>query len=193
MRAPSHVLMVLLGLAFSVLALGCFQVFPRPALPTQGSQGPSFKVFPLNSLFSATVLDLGSGMASGARGWVAGRAGLWGVSSTWVWVIGTSPQILEHPTSICDTGINFILKVENAIFLTPRSARMVVSLCKQDISGTLKKHGQCIQYMQIGGTLFSSRWSTFSFASVTKNRTVVGQFFSTSTNISFHEKLLEPT
>ena len=29
-----------------------------------------------------------------------------GVPPTWVWVVGVSPQILEHPTSICDTGVN---------------------------------------------------------------------------------------
>ena len=52
------------------------------------------------------LLVLGYGVAGGARGWVAGRAGLWGVPPTWVWVGGTSPQILEHPTSICDTGFN---------------------------------------------------------------------------------------
>ena len=52
------------------------------------------------------MLDLGSGVVGGARGWVAGRAGLWGVPQTWVWVVGVSPQILEHPTSICDTGVN---------------------------------------------------------------------------------------
>ena len=46
------------------------------------------------------MLDLGSGVAGGARGWVAGRAGLRGVPPTWVWVIGLSPQILEHPTPI---------------------------------------------------------------------------------------------
>ena len=32
------------------------------------------------------------GMAGGARGWVAGRAGLWGVPPTGGWVVGTSPQ-----------------------------------------------------------------------------------------------------
>ena len=52
------------------------------------------------------MLDLGSGVAGGARGWVADRAGLGGVPPTWVWVVGVSPQILEHPTSICDTGVN---------------------------------------------------------------------------------------
>ena len=49
------------------------------------------------------MLDLGSGVTAGARGWVAGRAGLWGVPPAWVWVVGFSPQILEHATSICDT------------------------------------------------------------------------------------------
>ena len=52
------------------------------------------------------VLDLGSGVAGGARGWVVGKAGLRGVPPTWVWVVGFSPQILERPTSICDTGVN---------------------------------------------------------------------------------------
>ena len=51
------------------------------------------------------MLDLGSGVAGGAHDWVAGRAGLWGIPPNWVWVVGFSPQILEHPTSICDTGV----------------------------------------------------------------------------------------
>ena len=51
------------------------------------------------------MLDLGSGVAGGPRGWVVGRAGLWGVPLTWVLVVGFSPQILEHPTSICHTGV----------------------------------------------------------------------------------------
>ena len=54
------------------------------------------------------MLGLGSGVAGGARGWVAGRAGLWGVPPTWVWVVGFSPQILEHSTSICDTGVKLL-------------------------------------------------------------------------------------
>ena len=28
---------------------------------------------------------------------------------TWVWVVGFSPQILEHPIPICDTGVNRFL------------------------------------------------------------------------------------
>ena len=55
------------------------------------------------------MLDLGSGVAGGARGWVVGKAGLWVVPPTWVWVVGFSPQILEHPTSISDTGVNKII------------------------------------------------------------------------------------
>lgn len=53
------------------------------------------------------MLDLGSEAAGGARGWVAGRAGLWGVPPTGVWVVGFTPQILEHPTSICSTGVKY--------------------------------------------------------------------------------------
>ena len=52
------------------------------------------------------VLDLGSGVVGGACAWVAGRAGLWGVPPTWVWVVGFSLQILEHPAFICDTSVN---------------------------------------------------------------------------------------
>ena len=94
-----------LGSAFGVVAFVGFLVFPLPPLPIRGSRGFSSIVSPLNSLFSVQVL-WGSGVAGGARGWVAGRAGLWGVPPTWVWVVGVSPQILEHPTSICDTGVN---------------------------------------------------------------------------------------
>ena len=32
-----------------------------------------------------SVLGLGLGLAGGARGWVAGRAGFWDVLATWVW------------------------------------------------------------------------------------------------------------
>ena len=61
------------------------------------------------------MLDLGSGVAGGARGWVAGRAGLWGVPPTRVWVVGFSPLILEHPTSISDTGVNLQLSVSSSL------------------------------------------------------------------------------
>ena len=52
------------------------------------------------------MLDLRSGVVGGTPGRVAGRVGLWGVPPPLVWVVGTSPQILEHPTSIYDTGVN---------------------------------------------------------------------------------------
>ena len=57
------------------------------------------------------VLVLGSGVVGGALGWVAGWAGLWGVPPTFVWVVGFSPQIPEHPTSICDTIISVLIPV----------------------------------------------------------------------------------
>ena len=44
MRAPSHVLVVLLSSAFSALSLACFRVFPLPPLPIGESQGTSLAV-----------------------------------------------------------------------------------------------------------------------------------------------------
>ena len=73
-----------------------------PSSPCSGKQGLLLNSFSIE----LTVQCDGSAVAGGARGWVAGRAGLWGVPPTWVWVVGFSPQILEHPTSICDTGVN---------------------------------------------------------------------------------------
>ena len=72
-----------LGSAFGTVAFVCFLVFPLPPLPIRGGRGFSSIVSPLNVLFSVTgarfgVWGLGSGVAGGARGWVAGRAGLWG-------------------------------------------------------------------------------------------------------------------
>ena len=83
-----------------------------PSSPYSGESGPllySF-FFPLNSLFS--VMSAWSRVWCGGRGSWLGcrycRAGLWGVPPTWVWVVGTSPQILEYPTSICKTGVNTV-------------------------------------------------------------------------------------
>ena len=80
MPASTHVLVALLGSAFSV--------FPLP-LPIQGSRGLSSIVFSVELTVQCDgcliwdlgfgIWDLGSGVAGGACGWVAGRAGLWGV------------------------------------------------------------------------------------------------------------------
>ena len=43
-----------------------------------------------------------------------------GVPPTWVWVVGVSPQILEHPTSICDTGVNYCKNPSLPEFPLPR-------------------------------------------------------------------------
>ena len=95
MPASTHVLVALLGSAFSV--------FPFPPLPIQGSRGLSSIVFSVELTVQCDgclicdlgfgiwdlgfgiwdlgfgIWDLGSGVAGGACGWVAGRAGLWGV------------------------------------------------------------------------------------------------------------------
>ena len=91
-----------LGSAFGVVAFVCFLLFPLPPLPIRGSRGLSSIVF---SIELTVQCDSGSGVAGGAPCWVVGRAGLWGVPPTWVWVVGFSPQILEHPTFTCDTGV----------------------------------------------------------------------------------------
>ena len=65
----------------------CFLGFPLPPLPIRGGRGFSSIVSPLNVLFNV-------GQAYG------------GVPPIWVWVVGVSPQILERPTSIYDTGVN---------------------------------------------------------------------------------------
>ena len=97
-----------LGSAFGVVAFVCFLVFPLPPLRIQGSRSLSSIVsFHWTHCSVWQVLDLGSGMVGGARDRVAGRASLWGVPPTWVWVVGFSPQILEHLTSICNTDFNW--------------------------------------------------------------------------------------
>ena len=56
------------------------------------------------------MLGLGLGLAGGARGWVAGRAGFWDVLATWVWGGSSSPWVPGHPTSMCDSGVNFTIE-----------------------------------------------------------------------------------
>ena len=96
-----------LGSAFGVVAFVYFLVFPLPPLPIRGSRGLSSIVF---SIELAVQCD---GCLIWGLWWRAGlvarlRVGqaYGGVPPTWVWVVGFSPQILEHPTSICDTGVN---------------------------------------------------------------------------------------
>ena len=77
----------------------CFLVFPLPPLPIWGSRGLSSIVFSIELTvqcdgcliwglgsgvwgLGSGVWGLGSGVAGGAGGWVAVRAGLWGVPPT---------------------------------------------------------------------------------------------------------------
>ena len=54
--------------------------FSPPSSPYSGRQGLLLNSFSIERTVQCDgrVLDLGSGVADGARGWVAGRAGLWG-------------------------------------------------------------------------------------------------------------------
>ena len=116
MCAPAQVLVAFLGSAFGVLALMCFLVFPLPPLPIQGSRDLSSIVF-----FSIELTVQCDGCLIWGLGWWAGLvAGLWvgqayGVFHR-VWVVGFSLQILEHPTSICNTGVKCILLISNHDF-----------------------------------------------------------------------------
>ena len=67
------------------------------------------------------------------------RDSLWGVPPTWLWVDGFSPQILEHPTSICDTGVNAALGKAITFGMpvdvkTSMSYHMQMSLQRQHVS-----------------------------------------------------------
>ena len=50
-----------------------------------------------------------------------------GVPPTWVWVVGVSPQTLEHPTSICDTGV----KIEYTVHLKALGQGHFICIGKQ--------------------------------------------------------------
>ena len=89
---------------------GVLSSISPPSSPYSGEEGPLLNSFSIELTVQCDgCLFWGLGWRGGARGWVAGWAGLWGVPPTWVWVVGFSPQILEHPTSICDTGVKCIL------------------------------------------------------------------------------------
>ena len=81
--------------------------FSPPSSPYSGRQGPLLNSFSFEHTVQCDrclIWGLGwwAGLVAGLR---VGQAH-GGVPPTWVWVVGVSPQILEHPTSICDTGVN---------------------------------------------------------------------------------------
>ena len=84
--------------------------FSPPFSPYSGRQGlllNSFSIERTVQCDGCLIWGLGwrAGLVAGLR---VGQA-YGGVPPTWVWVVGVSPQILEHPTSICDTGVNWFL------------------------------------------------------------------------------------
>ena len=104
-RASAHGLVALAWLSVRCGGVRVPSSFSPPSSPYSGKQG-----LLLNS-FSIELTVQCDGCLIWGLGWWAGlvaglRVGLWGVPPTWVWVVGVSPQILEHPTSICDTGAN---------------------------------------------------------------------------------------
>ena len=75
------------------------------------------------------MLGLGLGLAGGACGWVAVRAGLWGVLPRFGFR-GTSPQARRHPTSICDSGVNTIGKGDNPNKIKTKDSLVIRSFCR---------------------------------------------------------------
>ena len=95
-RAPAHVLVAFAWLTIWMWWRSCaFQYFPS-LLSLFTGVGASPQQF-----FSIELTVQCDGCLIWGLGW---RAGL--VAWLWVWVVGFSPQILEHPTSICDTDVN---------------------------------------------------------------------------------------
>ena len=80
--------------------------FSPPSSPYSGRQGllHSFSIERTVQCDGCLIWGLGwrAGLVAGLR---VGQA-YGGVPPTWVWVVGVSPQILEHPTSVRDTGVN---------------------------------------------------------------------------------------
>ena len=112
--APAHGLVALAWLSVRCGGVRVLCSFSPPSSPYSGRQG-----LLLNS-FSIELTVQSDGCLIWGLGWWAGLvAGLrvgqaYGVSHRpgFGWVVGISPQILEHPTSICDTGVKFFFKIQ---------------------------------------------------------------------------------
>ena len=92
--------------------------FSPPSSPYSGGQGlllNSFSIERTVQCDGCLIWGLGwqAGLVAGLR---VGQA-YGGVPPTWVWVVGVRPQILEHPTSICDTGVNECIIYDHPSFL----------------------------------------------------------------------------
>ena len=95
-----------LGSAFGVVGVCVLSSFSPPSSLYSGRQGLLLNSFSIERTVQCDGcliwgLEWRAGLVAGLR---VGQA-YGGVPPTWVWVVGVSPQILEHPTSICDTGV----------------------------------------------------------------------------------------
>ena len=109
-RAPAHGLVALAWLSVRCGGVRVLSSFSPPSSPYSGRQElllNSFSIERTVQCDGCLIWGLGwrAGLVAGLR---VGQA-YGGVPPTWVWVVGVSPQILEHPTSICDTGVNTVI------------------------------------------------------------------------------------
>ena len=138
-RAPAHGLVALAWLSVRYGGVCVPSSFSPPSSPYSGRQGlllNSFSIKRIVQCDGCLIWGLGwrAGLVAGLR---VGQA-YGGVPPTWVWVVGVSPQILEHPTSICDTGVNRKIKVEIQPVKMPQ--QIVQKLMNEKvISRTLEK------------------------------------------------------
>ena len=110
-RAPAHGLVALAWLSVWCGGVRVLSSFFPPSSPYSGRQRlllNSFSIERTVQCDGCLMWGLGwrVGLVAGLR---VGQA-YGGVPPTWVWVVGVSPQILEHPTSICDTGVNWLIQ-----------------------------------------------------------------------------------
>ena len=106
-RAPAHGLVALAWLSVRCGGVRVLSSFFPPSSPYSGKQGLLFNSFSIELTVQCDgCLIWGLGWRAGLVADLLVGQAYGGVPPTWVWVVGVSPQILEHPTSICDTGVN---------------------------------------------------------------------------------------
>ena len=121
-RAPVHGLVALAWLSVRVLSS-----FSPPSSGKQELLLNSFSIELTVQCDGCLIWGLGwrAGLVAGLR---VGQA-YGGVPLTWVWIVGVSPQFLEHPTSICDTGvkIHFTAELDKIFLLSTKLPKLKIA------------------------------------------------------------------